>query len=260
MLTIDYIGRTGNNLYQYSLARILCEKNNLKLGTKWTGQLFEANEPEGGECGSGEEILVKDTERDDHSRPFLDADYRGKNVLLRGFFQNVAIYNPYRDKIKTFWKLDKVEKNSKDVVAHLRLTDYYWHYNMAVISPAWYKTILQRIGFNKRKQKLYLVVEPHPTNEKYLRQFNPYDPVIVSGSPKSDFDFIRSFDTILCSNSTFSWWATFLSEAKSIFTFAPWMKKNPLNLAHINGAKAVDGQFINDPVLARYDWNYYWKK
>ena len=36
------------------------------------------------------------------------------------------------------------------------------------------------------------------------------------------FNFIRSFDKILFKNSTFSWWASVLSDASRVGVFGPW--------------------------------------
>ena len=45
-----------------------------------------------------------------------------------------------------------------------------------------------------------------------------------------DFDFIRSFDQIMIFNSTFSWWAALLSDAKHVGTWLPWKpNKGPRN-------------------------------
>ena len=45
----------------------------------------------------------------------------------------------------------------------------------------------------------------------------------------NDFNFIRSFEKILFSNSTFAWWASVLSEAKEIYFNNEWQPN------HYNG-------------------------
>lgn len=65
-----------------------------------------------------------------------------------------------------------------------------------------------------------------------LESLNPIvhcnnEPVIEgSGGLRSghmkDFDFIRTFNNIMIFNSTFSWWAAFLSDAESVGTWEPW--------------------------------------
>src|SRR5690606_20691724 len=86
-----------------------------------------------------------------------------------------------------------------------------------VISSEWYLKILEKESFNK----LYIVgVAP---DEPYLKAFEKYDPIIVTSDPWNDFHFIKSFDKIICSNSTYCWWAAFLSEATTIYVSDKWI-------------------------------------
>jgi hypothetical protein len=60
-----------------------------------------------------------------------------------------------------------------------------------------------------------------------------------------DFHFMRAFGTIVASNSSFAWWAAFLSEAKKIYTFEKWLQNSPLvKLQYAKGMTAVGGKYI----------------
>jgi hypothetical protein len=64
MVTVDYCGRTGNNLFQYSIARLIAEINNLQMGTEWCApQFIEATEPKRGDVVSGDMITITDIGR-----------------------------------------------------------------------------------------------------------------------------------------------------------------------------------------------------
>lgn len=78
-----------------------------------------------------------------------------------------------------------------------------------------------------------------------VESFQKYNPVIHCNGAKmikgsgglrsnfiDDFNLIRSFDKIMLYNSTFSWWAAFLSEASQVGAFGPWKprKHNCRNL------------------------------
>jgi hypothetical protein len=253
---VDFFGRTGNNLFQYTLARLIAEKSNLKLTTPWCAPDFIETTPhKDGDIVMGDMIRITDVS----SNP-LSHDYGQNHVHLHGYFQDATLYNDYREDIKKFFVLKKLEKNTEDICMHLRLTDYWWDRNKSVIHPLWYHGILR----GEKYRKLYIVVEPHCTNDVYLRYFKQFDPVIISGSKKDDFDFIRSFDRIVCSNSTFAWWAAFLSDASKIWTFKPWMNKKCVSvwpkLPNMEGATMVDGSFIGHLQLERIDWTDYWKQ
>jgi hypothetical protein len=178
-------------------------------------------------------------------------------IHLNGYFQDAKNYNFCRDEIKGFFKLPKVEQNTKDLVIHLRLTDYWCDRVRSVINPTWYKKVLKFIDY----RQLYIVVEPHVSSKKYLKIFEPYAPIYVSESPKSDFEFIRSFDKIVCSNSSFCWWAAFLGDPKQVITFGPkWMYNPGPKLSHMIGATMIEGTFIRDRQLESLNWDDYWKK
>jgi len=258
LVTVDYTGRTGNHLFQYTMARLIAERNDLAMMSPMPGTDFLQpvdHEVKGSSYAAARAELIGDRHP---GLPNVNVKYRAH---LHGFFQKSWYYNPHRQQIKTFFRLNPIEKvNTQDIVLHLRLTDYFHPNFKCVISPLWYFDILSR----EKYDKVYIVVENHPTNEKYLGYFRPYKPIIVSGTTAmQDFDFIRSFNKIVCSNSTFCWWASFLSEAETIYTMKEWMgihiESGP-DLAEIDRATALSGTFYRDRQLELYDWKDYWKK
>ena len=256
MITVDYFGRTGNNLFQYCVARLVAMTNGCSLGTRWNDNAFiEAIEPLDRPEKVKDKIEIGDL-------PNIYAEClknRYYDINLHGYYQNAEFYNRFRNRIKEFFRLTPVVKNTEDIVIHLRLTDYWWRPNSCVISPMWYLAILKKQKF----RKLYIVVEPHITNKKYLSYFSQFRNEVVSGTPKSDFEFLRSFDRIVCSNSTFAWWAAFLSDASKIWIFKRWMglhRKDCLRLANVDWATVVDGEFIRNKHYEVMDWTDYWKK
>jgi hypothetical protein len=261
VIKIDYFGRYGNQLFQHFFGRILAQKYDMPIVSpipqgllniydytlyheKENTRYFQVND-------KNMYIALA------HAEPGLLEEYDG--LHLHGYFQDAVIYNPYRDRIKTTCDLPEMQKNYDDIVIHLRLADY-WRYKVdAIVNPDWYLKILRM----EKYRKCYIVVDDHPTNKKYLQALSGiHNKVIVSGnSAKVDFHFIRSFDRIVCSNSTFCWWAAFLSEASKIYTFKPWMRKSPAaKLAGMVGAIQVDGGFWTDKQLSKMDWRNYWKK
>lgn len=257
MITVDYFGRSGNQLFQYVFARMLASQHCLKLKTPAPETFLKIADWDN-DWAEGEDIVnVGDNN-------CYDILYNDKTFMphyhLHGYFQDVRIYNDRKDFIKKIFDLPPIKKNAKDIVIHLRLADYWWKSVQSVISPTWYLSLLRR----EKWDKVYIVVEPHELNGEYLQHFIqiPKDKkVIVSGSVEEDFHFIRSFDRIICSNSTFCWWAAFLSEAGKIYTFKPWIKLHrDMNLAAMDGATVVDGYFFRKRHLEKMDWREYWKK
>ncbi len=234
MITVDYFGRSGNNWFQYVYARLLSEERKHVLVTPPPKSFLEFKKYD----------QSKNTD--------------GIDIHLHGYFQDAELYNRHRDIIKKMFILPEVERNYDDIVVHLRLTDYWWIRNRWVISPVWYRSLIQR----EKYRFCYVVVEPHPTNEVYFKHLNGIKGLhfVTGGTAESDFHFIRSFDRIICSNSTYCWWAAFLSEASKIYTFKPWIRDKQVDLSGMVGATPVDGSFFRDRKLENLDWTDYWKK
>jgi hypothetical protein len=148
--------------------------------------------------------------------------------------------------------LPSVSKNTKDVVIHLRLDGFnHEGHNSHIIHPKWYISILDNLQFDT----LYIVMDSksgkvwHKQSEhkkNYLSNFSNYNHQIVSNSAIDDFEFIRSFDKIICSNSTFCWWACFLSQASEIY-IPPYWESRQSKLSTIQNSKIIydDYEYIN---------------
>lgn len=266
MITVDYYGRFGNQLFQYVFARVLCMEFDQWIYTP-APKAFLKLRPYA-ECKTNDRGITKfisDANVEGYLNAAKDTHPEGETHLhLHGYFQKSWFYNPYRDLIKQMFDLKLQAINYDDIVIHLRLTDYFWYKVNSVISPEWYINILK----GQQYKKCYVVVEDHSTNKKYLQLITGgirNCEIVTGGSALDDFNFIRSFDRIVCSNSTFCWWAAFLSNASKVWTFKPWFNKAVgakymPDLAGITGAIEADGKFYTDRELAAKDWKEYWKR
>lgn len=220
MIEVKYVGRLGNNLFQYCLGRILAEKLGYCLkadpipGFPNTAYPLNGNDYSSydSEVLQGQQINLEQVV----STP------RKRRIVLDGFFQRYEYYKPYREIIKDNWlrMAQEISDSStiiglKDMVIHVRLGDFFQH--RAVLPFSWYKNLLENVPYDK----LYLVTD-EPDNP-YLFRFKKYNPIVRSSTnnPIDDFGFITRFKKIVQSQSTFSWWASFLSNATEIYTPVP---------------------------------------
>lgn len=252
-------GRMGNCIFEYVFARLLALQNNLKLVTEWPHQDFlESTTHAQGEIHHEPIVDVIDSYHSQHGRKWFGENFKNKHVVTHGFFQNASYYNNKRETIKGFFALPPIKKmHPNDIVIHYRLTDYYdvgprdRFGNVpvgSVIDPSWHSKILSSvIHHNKNKGQLYIVTD-NP-KDKILQRLQIYNPIIVSKTPVEDFLFIRNFNNILCGNSSFSWFASFFSEAKKIYTFSLWLNdknKKIIRLAGMRGASAQIGSWYRN--------------
>jgi len=221
---IKYKGRCGNQIFQYVSARIFSEKNRLNLVSSLNCEILKTTNHK----------IFKEEEEEGfqtlNNSFFVDDDLIPSGInthyIFDDFFQNCVYINKNKELVSTFFDLEPVKKNYKDIVLSIRLDDKVhsndlrnpesWD-NAEIIHPDYYKRILDSESF----EKVYIVVDEikYDWEKKYMSNFDFYDPIIVSNSPKEDFNFLRSFNKIVTSISTYSYWAAFLSDAEKIYTF-----------------------------------------
>lgn len=245
MVTTMYHGRTGNNMFQYVFARLIAEHNDLEMVTQWPHQDFCKTTPHApGRIVEKPVEELRDLYHDEHGQEYFAMNLRHKRIVCNGFFQHPKYYDGNREKILTYFKLQE-QLPVDGIVMHVRLTDYADKGLRSVISPFWYLRILQQLKINIKKKRLYIVTD-EPGNQ-YFKHFLQYAPTVVSNGPASDFHFIRRFNTIICSNSSFCWWAAFLSNAEKIITFSRWIREPHgaiLRLAYIRRAVPILGNWM----------------
>lgn len=257
-VTYSIHGRTGNNMFQAAFARLLAYKNGLDLETPWEfSDFIKMTEPKHGEKGIGPIIEVLDLYyRKDREKNKLVGNYQGKRVHCNGFFQRHEYYTENVDLIKSFFEPPPSDVNLNDICLHLRLGDYWSKKVDSVVHPQWINQCLSLFGYRDNgPQKLYVVVEDK--NDAYLNYIDHYKPIYISQTASEDFNFIRQFKNVICSNSSFCWWACFIGHAKSVMTFPYWMRGAPyINLAYVPGWRPIRGTFLSSQTQKHYRKKY----
>jgi len=216
---IKYKGRIGNHFFQYAYARLLAERNNMKLTSDWEyKKLIRATKPMPGRVFKEPSIYIKDTLPFDQEYvenykldKLLDTPLDNARYVIAGYFENSEIMNNNEEKIKRFFKLPKIQKsNPKDILINVRIGNDFAEIGQ-IIHPDYYLNILN----NEQFEKVYIV--GLNKEEKYLDFFKGINYQMLPSSPINDFYYFQKFDKIVCSNSTFSWWAAFFSDANTIY-------------------------------------------
>lgn len=241
---VHLIGRFGNNLFQVALGRIIAEKTgyqfslaqenrNLRkefglpfdyLDTKFENQESMPNCPSfiPGKVIEGEPVRITEHNYDSVDQMIDFAN--GRPIIIHDFFQRWKYYLPYRDKIREWFAMDEHQSFGEDCgVFHIRHGDYVK--NGMNLTETYYEQV-----FAKHPLKWFGVGSDllPETQEKYR--------VNTLGSSLEDFKFIKRHKTIACSNSSFAWWAAFLSDAEKVFIPRPsvprmyWSKENNQDL------------------------------
>ena len=110
---------------------------------------------------------------------------------------------------------------NENVIIHVRGGDFLKIKHLNICDNYYYKKAIEyalRKGFNTFK----VISEDRQYGKEIIKEMKKYFidlkiSILKSNSIKNDFNIIRSSNLAILSNSTFSWWASFLSNSKKEF-------------------------------------------
>ena len=150
-----------------------------------------------------------------------------KLLFLDGYFNQDWTYNDLNSvfsilKLKPF-TLIKEQLNicNKSVVIHIRGGDFLTIKNLNICKLDYYQNSIEYC-LSKGLKNFIVICEDQRYGEEVMKKLKHYFSdlqisIMKSDSIKNDFNVIRSAKLAILSNSTFSWWASFLSNSKKEF-------------------------------------------
>lgn len=254
MVEVVYDGNLGNNLFQYCFGRILAESLGYRLlaepikGFPGTFDVIE------GKDFTGFRTIALSGQLVDLS--FLDNQHLQCHILLTGYFQRYDYYKARRSDIREWLRLEddiKFEPGINDVVLGIRRgNDYIPKHGLPL---SYYETALSQLHFEK-----VFICTNEPNDPFIIHLAKKYSAIVREPGALDNIKFIKKFNKIVISNSTFLWWAAFLSDANEIIFPVPkngfWSDFEPIskniNLAiHENrykyiGCEKYESKFISE--------------
>jgi len=164
-----------------------------------------------------------------NDRNFFKKDiyYRHKKVLFfDGYFQNwdyEELYQLFSQlKIKSvILNKEDLKTCNEDVLIHIRGGDFLNIKHLNICKFDYYKKSINYF-LSKGLNNFKVLTADHIYGQELIKKLKEYFSglqisIIQSGSIKNDFNLVRSSKLAILSNSTFSWWASFLSNSKKEF-------------------------------------------
>ena len=214
MIIVKYEGRLGNNFFQYCFGRILHEKY---------GSGFYAEEIKGfvdTTCIRGvrytNNYIVNDENVD--FKMIEEKINNSHNIILTGYFQDYRYYVDHKDIIKKWLNIEHIQKinddntpHDLDIVCHIRLGDIFETPHLFPHHRVCPKSYFENIFDSKNFKTIYIVTDS--PNTSYIEHFKrKYDNLkVVSVNQVYDFCFLMQFKEVVLCQSTFCWWAAWLS-------------------------------------------------
>ena len=199
-ITVDFIGRTGNNMFQYAYARCLAEQINVPyLFHNVPTELKNFNLKESSE-----------QRRESYKQPPLGHPYYQT-------YANLDILLNNQEKIKGWFPcsedgINLLEKLGFPPIFHVRGGDYQdqsWQIDAKYYSRA--ATICSNP---------LVVTDDIPYSRRLLKGIKYIDIV----STDKDFSTLYHSKKLVCSNSTYCWWAAFLGNHEHVYSPDGWQK------------------------------------
>jgi hypothetical protein len=211
MVKVQYMGRLGNNMFQYALGRYVAQKMSYQL---IAGPLpFRATSEEiaGSRYTTPEQTLTGQF----CDIKLLIEDQSPRVIILKGYFQQANIYLSFFSEIKKWFEMpnpeNRFEITDSDMLIYIRLGDYFQSGNS--LRSSYYHKVIEMAN----PRRVFISTdEPQHSFLDELRTYNPFI-ISISNDPASDLRIAKLFSKIAISCSTFSWWAAFLSDASEIY-------------------------------------------
>lgn len=228
MIKVVYDGNLGNNLFQYAFGRILAERLGYSLDASPIPGFPRTSDRVPGKCYTNDPFVLRG-QKPDLSWLQEDVDPQ-RQVVLTGYFQRTEYYHPYKEAIRSWFECDySIEGNVGvgDVVIGVRRgTDYIPQHGLPT---SYYIRALETVhSFDKVH-----ICSDSPSDPFVRHLARRYDASIRPAGALDNMQFIRSFRKIIMSNSTFLWWAAYLSHADQIIFPRPangfWSAADPIS-------------------------------
>lgn len=217
MIKVNYLGRLGNNLFQYATGRLLAEELGYKLVVKTFPEFKNMTELPGLEI-TAPVFTLRYLEGRRTSSGYADPEYTIDSLaakapckfILNAFCHRADVLLPHQDKLRIWYDIENAYKpNPDDIVLHVRLTDFV---PLKRTQPEqYYLNILKLRSWRKK----YICTDDRShALIKHLCSLGCE--LVEAGNVFSDFRLIKSFNNIAVASS-FSWWAALLSDAERVY-------------------------------------------
>jgi hypothetical protein len=238
-VVVRLAGRLGDNVFQYALGRIIAQHLGLALrceatpvprlnsrgdadvtlreavrwfpnapltlpgkDSKFPVERYELSDI-GPACGNTIDLKA------------ILANPEHRQIKLRGMFQRYEYYYPYRHDIRRWFHTELVSDltsvRDNDILIDLARGVEYGLYGWT-LPLTYYEEIIESIPDRGR-----VFVCGSGICSKVRERLSKFNPVFYAGSMMEQFALFARFRILVLSNTTFAWWAAFLSGADCIF-------------------------------------------
>jgi hypothetical protein len=231
MISAEFKGRLGNQMFQYSVARVIAEKNGYNFYLRKEKNSNGQNISDYFDLDMGVfDGPISNTYGENHDQIYDPNIFNIPNfTILNGFFQTEKYFLGYEDKIKKWFDIKKTDEVNR-LLEKYQIDEYcYIHFRGGdykdmtnwLLPKKYYDTSINKIKEFNNNLKFLVITDDIDLAKEF---FDGVD--IISNDIMTDFSLLHFSKFCIIPNSSFSWWSCWLSE--KIVTIAPlgWINYN----------------------------------
>lgn len=219
--------QTGNALFMWSYAYLLARALGYQADISGVPGFKKTFNPITGVCAQGPAIYLTDSGDQRWTEDFNTTIKRVQEyqamVVIHGFMEQSRYYIPHRDHLREMLQPDIRYPNSGEVAVHIREAGVKKE-NPWFVPRDYYTRALDITG--REHAVIY-------TDDTVAAAEYDLGLPIKIGEPLEDFARIMAAKAVIIGKSTFSWWASFLSNASQIIQPEPlstWRCKDNISV------------------------------
>jgi len=223
---VNVCGGVGNQLFQVATGYAYAKKHkkNLYINTnRWTAS--QGTSPTEYQTSLFKNFAYWNTHTRDvvgiHEQGcnYAEIPFKLGNVSLNGYYQSLKYFEDYKSEFISQLGMPDVtfKPTENDVCFHIRRGDYLKFARIHHVCNTEYFNKL----FDKFSDKnIYVLTD---SQDYVLDEFRNKDfKLVTTSSDLEDLTFMSRFNNIVCSNSSFSWWASLIGGAKNVYVPSRW--------------------------------------
>lgn len=218
----DEWSRMGNRMFSYAIGRIIAERKKYQfIAEAITSFSKTYNHTPSSDISSLHNPLSLRSIFGSHSIDFNIIDEHNGDIVIDSFAQQADHYIDHRDKIREWFEIENdIQVDPDELVVHIRETDYK-SINM-FLGDTFYVDIIDNLSYNK-----VTIVTDNCRSPLIVKLANAgcrihsTEPVTKfsidnNATIMDDFKYMQKANSILLSQSSFSWWAAFLGNPSRV--------------------------------------------
>ena len=221
MISVLLSGRLGNQMFQYSVCRVVAEKNNYKfhipkIGTPSTEGSHLKNFFPKLEMGT-ESVEIRQRFIEDHSiQKFNENIFSIKDFTeICGFYQSPKYFLGFESKIREWFNIQPDEMSKKLLekynpsdycFIHVRGTDYRNHGHW-FLEKSYYIKAMDYMKSVKKDISFVIITDDTDQCSEWFPNIQSFKNEMIV-----DFTLLSASKYLIIPNSTFSWWPAWLNK------------------------------------------------